>query len=691
VPISSMKTLIIVLTLALAAVVCPLAAPAAEQAKLHIKIGQAQPDVLFEGWTHISDMYIPRTKPGGDGGGIIRFPLQPDNYYVLAYGPSTTREFDETSVTLYFNGRPVHLDPQKKAERVDGQNWSRFHGRVTSDMFESTGPQMLRLVGDGPIFEMDFRGDMPPAPPRGGTLGRTGWNQHAQQFIFSPTFWVKPVNGANSYVATIQNRTGRTSHTATSWRSETIDMVEEEKGAPYKTRNMREEAVAIDLADIWDRLPATDSYVAWIDAVGTEGESLGRTHAFVFHKPAKFDGLTFDPACGYLESTRKNFKRLLAQCREDAANGLPPLGEYRMSVQFPTRIYCQVADGFLAYAELGADSPQEKQEAISVATYFGQELLNIRLEKGDYKGLTRTHTEAWKKGKNWFQPNRGGMAGTTFLKLHKATGDKKFLDAAIQVAQTLKSTQLGDGRWVYRVNEKTDEVTNDYTSDLSEIILFLDKMVEEEGHKEFTDSRDRVVKWMLDNPVKTVHWPNAYEDTAHRPAYLNLQHWDVEYFIRHLVRHATPENGYLKVAEDLGKWVEDQFVIWETSDLPMWMGPGAKEKYGFRKLDVCGPLLRMYQDLHEGTSNSLYLDKAKMIANALTRYQLPNGFYPTFPVYSEAEDGTYVVSPRFNAMKVKGGPGVWPNNTSYTGQWLLEFARYEEALGKSDTKTEAAN
>src|SRR5690606_830909 len=148
-----------------------------------------------------------------------------------------------------------------------------------------------------------------------------------------------------------------------------------------------------------------------------------------------------------------------------------------------------------------------------------------------YKGLTKTHTAAWKKGNNWFQPNRGGMAGTTLLKLHSATGDKKFLDAAIQIAQTLKATQLEDGRWVFRINEKTDEVTNDYSSDLSEIILFFDQMIEEHGHKEFTDSRDRVVQWMLDNPVKTMNWPNAYEDTPHRPAYVNLQHWDVEYFI----------------------------------------------------------------------------------------------------------------------------------------------------------------
>jgi hypothetical protein len=678
-----MKNLIVMLTLTMAAaILCPAPAPAGEKPMLHIKLGEPQPEVSLEGWTQISDMYIPKGTGGGEGGGVIRFPLPPDDYFILVYVPSSSRELKETSVTVHFNDRHLQLEPQEKGELIKGQNWSRFHGRVTADMFEEKRSQTLRLVGDGPVLDVAFRGSLPPAHSA-GTLRRTGWNVNAQQYIFSPTFWVEPLSGASAYAVTVQDRTGRTSHTATSWRSETVELLEQEEAVPYQGKLVREEAVALDLTSIWNRLPATNSYVAWIDAFGPDGQPLGGTEAFVFHKPEQFRGVTFDPATSYLDSARKNFKRLLEQCREDKANGLPPLGGYRMSVQFPTRIYCQVADGFLAYAAMGAETPAEKQEAISIASYFGEELLKTRLEKGPYKGMTRTHTEAWKKGKNWLQPNRAGMAGTTLLKLHKATGDKKFMDAAIQIAQALKSTQLDDGRWVFRVDVNTGEVINDYTSDLSEIILFLDQMIEMEGHNEFTDSRDRVVKWMLDTPVKTMNWPNAYEDTVHRPAYVNLQHWDVEYFIRHLLRHATAQNGYQKIAEDLGQWVEDQFVIWETSDLPMWMGPGAKEKYSFRKLDVCGPLLRMYQDLHEGTGNPVYLEKATLIANALTRYQMPNGFFPTFPVYMQEANGTFVVSSRFNAIKVKGGPGVWPNNTAYTGQWLLEFGRYVNAVEDS--------
>ena len=279
------------------------------------------------------------------------------------------------------------------------------------------------------------------------------------------------------------------------------------------------------------------------------------------------------------------------------------------------------------------------------------------------------------------QPDRGGIAGTSLLKLYAVTKEAKFLNAAVKIADAFKSTQLPDGRWVYRVNAKTGIVTDDYTSDQTEQILFLDRLVNEHGRQDFAACRDKAVQWMLENPAKTMLWPNSYEDTGTlKGPYANQQHWDTEYFIRYLMRHATPVNGYRELAEKLCQYVEDQFVIWETSGLPMWMGPGAKEKYSFPKVDVCGPLLRMYQDMHQGTGNPLYLEKAKLIANALTRYQLPNGFYPTFPVYGPGPDGTFAASSQANADSGQRvvWHGIWPNNVAYTGQWLLEFAHYLE-------------
>ena len=647
---------------------------------LDIKLGQAQPEVLFKGWTQISGMYLPLGKAENRDGGVIRFPLSPDDYYVITYVPFDPRgRFD---AKVYFNEHELAMESQQKEEMVRGQGWSRFHGRISAAMFLAARSQTLRIVGDSPVFEVDFRSSLPPDLHRGGQMQRLGWNIYAQQFMFAPTFWVAPVQGAQSYAVTLQNRTGRICRSTTRFRTESICTVRETKGAPHSYERTQEQAVAIDVAEIWEQLPAAEGYVAWIDALGAEGKSLGQTRVFAFHKPEMFQGVVFDAGCNYLDSVRRNFRPLIGECRIDVKNGRPPLSGYRMTIQFPTRVYTQIIDAFLAYAELAAENDQEKQEAISYARDFGQQLIEIQIKEGPYRGLTQSHTESW-GSKNMLQPDRGGMAGTSLLKLYAVTRDGKFLTTAVQIADVLKSTQLPDGRWVYRVNAKTGKVTDDYTSDHAEEILFLDRLVNEHGRQDFAACRDKAVHWMLENPAKTMLWPNSYEDTGTmKGPYANQQHWDTEYFIRYLIRHATPANGYKEIAEKLCRYVEDQFVIWETSGLPMWMGPGAKEKYSFPKLDVCGPLLRIYQDMHEGTGNPLYLEKARLIANALTRYQLPNGFYPTFPVYGPGTDGTFAVSFQANAgsgQRIEWH-GIWPNNVAYTGHWLLEFAHYLKGL-----------
>src|ERR1035441_6398369 len=185
----------------------------------------------------------------------------------------------------------------------------------------------------------------------------------------------------------------------------------------------------------------------------------------------------------------------------------------RLTIQFPTRVYTQIIDAFLTYAELAAENDQEKQEAISYARDFGQQLLAIQIKEGPYRGLTQSHAESW-GSKYMLQPDRGGIAGTSLLKLYAVTKEAKFLNAAVEIADAFKSTQLPDGRWVYRAKAKTGIVTDDYTSDQTEQILFLDRLVNEHGRQDFAACRDKAVQWMLENPAKTMLWPNSYEDTG---------------------------------------------------------------------------------------------------------------------------------------------------------------------------------
>src|ERR1017187_6021919 len=99
---------------------------------LDIKLGQAQPEVLFKGWTQISGMYLPLGKAENRDGGVIRFPLSPDDYYVITYVPFDLRgRFD---AKVYFNEHELAMEPQEKEGVVRGQGWSRFQGRISAAM-----------------------------------------------------------------------------------------------------------------------------------------------------------------------------------------------------------------------------------------------------------------------------------------------------------------------------------------------------------------------------------------------------------------------------------------------------------------------------------------------------------------------------------------------------------------------------
>ena len=55
------------------------------------------------------------------------------------------------------------------------------------------------------------------------------------------------------------------------------------------------------------------------------------------------------------------------------------------------------------------------------------------------------------------------MAGA-YLRLFRTTGKQEYRKAAEQVANTLAKTQLPEGNWPFRVNPKTGEVREQYTS-----------------------------------------------------------------------------------------------------------------------------------------------------------------------------------------------------------------------------------
>jgi hypothetical protein len=294
--------------------------------------------------------------------------------------------------------------------------------------------------------------------------------------------------------------------------------------------------------------------------------------------------------------------------------------------------------------------------------------------------------------KNTLQIARTGMLGMVCLDIFEATQEKRFLDAAMGIADTLKSTQLKEGRWYFRVDPETGKMQIDYTSDQVQAILLLDELIQKYQRKDLIKTRDKAVKWMLENPCKTYRWQGQWDDLGDSLPYANLEWYDTALFIEYLLRKATTENGYEKIAIEQFHYIEDHFVDWQPSARSdrrdvrdIWWGvkaitPSVREQYWcYSPIDWHGAhYIRACLALHTYTNENIYLDKARAIANTLTVIQHPDGFYPTWMYYTASKE-----DPDKMDMGEIFYEDRWANCTSYTGEMLMKLGAYLEEEGDS--------
>ena len=151
---------------------------------------------------------------------------------------------------------------------------------------------------------------------------------------------------------------------------------------------------------------------------------------------------------------------------------------------------------------------------------------NTVIHSGKYDGDMRN-------GKGITQPDKAGSFGYELVNLYKITGNKKYLDAAIRIANTLQSHIItGDSAkspLPFRVNAKTGEAgslfdnkgtgrllksalyTSNWTGTMMlfrDIIPFINKSEKENFRKSF----NKILEWMKTYPLKTNKWGPFFED-----------------------------------------------------------------------------------------------------------------------------------------------------------------------------------
>jgi hypothetical protein len=225
------------------------------------------------------------------------------------------------------------------------------------------------------------------------------------------------------------------------------------------------------------------------------------------------------------------------------------------------------------------------------------------------------------RDKTGLMPDKAAIMALAYLQLHEATGEARFLRAAEAVALTLRKRQRPDGTWPFRVDPKTEQVIEEYTSSVIYAVMLFEKLDKLNGNHQYQASRDRAWKWLLSGPVKTKEFRGFYEDIPASPK--GRTNYDCLDTIRYLLANRTADNGYLEMAKDLSAWVEKTFADKIKSFEP---AEGIREQLqcnvvmGVHSLNWASMLL----ELSAATGDEKMRQRAIQTANYVTYYLQPD-------------------------------------------------------------------
>lgn len=482
-------------------------------------------------------------------------------------------------------------------------------------------------------------------PVRPGVPGKTPfWNGSAHQFIYAPAFDYKGVANAARYRYTLVSEASGKSYSF-------------ESDVPYAP-----------LSKVWATVPVGYFQLS-VAGLSSGGDSVGLAGSGRYYRAAPFNGVYHRPVLSYDSSARLALDRLMQ--KDYVTYWLEhktPKWDY-VNYSYPAKIYSALVIGAITHAKLKAGTP-EAQRSAEVARIVADYMLSIRFKEGspwEYFVPTYYGPRSEKATKQHLRPINsfsimGVDAGHAFLDLYDFTGDKKYLEAAQQIARTYLKTQLPSGSWYQFVNHETGEPTAKNIVIPTAIINYYDRLRKNYKVQGLEASTQKAFDWIRNNPVKTFDWQGQFEDIAARGPYKNLSREQACDLAMYLFRNKKE----LALAEELVRFSEDQFVIWEQplkiafqdpkpgGRSENWITPSVQEQYVFWMPvgRAAGVMMETFWEAYKATGKKLYLAKAQSIANSFT-------------VVQQAHNGDY------HTYFTKHPLNLWLNSTVYPAKLLM--------------------
>ncbi|MFA6246778.1 MAG: hypothetical protein WC615_07550 [Mucilaginibacter sp.] len=192
---------------------------------------------------------------------------------------------------------------------------------------------------------------------------------------------------------------------------------------------------------------------------------------------------------------------------------------------------------------------------------------NTKVETGIYDGDMMA-------GKGVLQPDKAGSLGYELVRLYKKTGEVKYLDIAVKIANTMAANiKPGDAKnspWPFKVNAVTGKVValgkNDYYKEprmgsytanwTGTLQLFTELIKLHKGNTvKYQDAFNKTLKWFKNYPEKTNDWGPFFEDV---PGYSKTQ-TNATTYAMFVMEHKELYPDWKKTVSNIFNWVHHTF------------------------------------------------------------------------------------------------------------------------------------
>ena len=492
---------------------------------------------------------------------------------------------------------------------------------------------------------------------RGGLGGNSFWNVRATRFMYCPSFDFAPINACNDYLYVAVDEDG-------------------------KEHQFRANSTTELLTPIWDELKVGQIQL-FVYALDKNGEKIATVGARSFYKAAPFTGDYGPAACDYRTCAKRAYEYAfslpLVQLWKDK-NAVPSGYELYLYI---AKMNSAIVSGMINYAKL---SPENKDAALNIAVNAADYLISVSAPKGSpLEGLPPTYynpenkkdfyagiSEAAKKREKENMLLYPANAGIAYLNLYDAVGDKKYYDAALVIGEYYLNNVCENGTWYQLVSADTGEPTSDAYCIPNKICEFLYRIYDLTKEEKWKEVAAGGINYIRTTCLKTFHWEGQFEDAPISVQYSNMTHFSADALIRDITLNYKDNTEEIAIAEELMRYVEDQFVVWsdpmkyttQNYDPSIWNLPCGLEQYNwYVPIDSSTAIIMdAFKNMHSATGKPLYLEKAKALADSITRIQnSENGLIPTHWITPDCKET---------------GGDFWINCMFGTANYLFALADY---------------